>query len=188
VLAQGQSTIALPANTFVHSDPEMSVVVEAMLEDGEPLPTYVKFDPETMTFEIDGDAAFAAGDDRIVILLIGKDTQGNSASTIFVISVQEPEDSTEITDETGELLIPDGEAAAAEGDGEAETSEEEGEAPTEQEANEDPEQANGQNGENEQKQQTDGRKSLDLQLAQASRYNFGDRIEQLLEDIKSLFT
>ena len=36
--------------------------------------------------------------------------------------------------------------------------------------------------------QAAGRKNLDLQLEEASRYTFVQKLEQLLEDIKNLFT
>jgi hypothetical protein len=182
VLAEGESTIALPANTFEHTDPEQTVSVEATLEDGSPLPEYVVFDPDTMTFEVNGAEAMAAGEEQIVVLLVGKDTAGNSASGVFVINVDDVDEASasvaaEEQFQPGQQL-PTGDAQDLV---EGETLEEEALDGQEEEVDEQSE----REGSNE---QADGRKNLDLQLQEASRYNFVDRIEQLLEDIKNLFT
>ena len=180
ILAEGDSTIALPANTFEHTDPDQTVAVAATLEDGSPLPEYVDFDPDTMTFEINGDAAAAAGEEQIVVLLVGTDSSGNSASGMFVINV---EDVDQIMDLQGDQLLPgmEQQAPVAEGDEGGETGVDE--------TLESPEEEPGEQQEEESSEQlADGRKNLDLQLEQASRYNFVDRIEQLLEDVKNLFT
>jgi hypothetical protein len=186
VLSAGASTIALPVNTFEHSDPDRVVTVEATLEDGSPLPDYVDFDPESMTFQVDGQSAAAAGVEQIVILLVGKDDAGNSASGLFVISVEDIEEDAigdlqrvaspqPVEGEPPENVPPDDAVETDETDAAAAAGEvEEGER--------------AENDEEGREQQAEGRKNLDLQLEEASRYTLVDRIEQLMEDIKNLFT
>lgn len=185
VLSEGSSTIALPANTFEHSDPTQTITVTATLEDGSDLPGYVEFDEETMTFEVNGQAAAAAGDERIAILLIGQDVYGNSASGVFVIDVLDLEEAlADIVDDAEIPLISD----IKDGSPESEPQLEEPEYPGELELIEDEDQAATEENDDKTGQQADGKNKLDLQLEQASRYNIVDRIEQLLEDIKNLFT
>jgi hypothetical protein len=123
-------------------------------------------------------------------LLFGLDALGNIACDVLVINVLEVEEATAyivvdqqtpLVTETKEETPPSSEA----GD-EAQTGELQGLEEVEQFEEED--QANTESQEAEDKQQADGRKNLDLQLEQASRYNFVDRVEQLLDDIKNLFT
>jgi len=186
VLSAGASTIALPVNTFEHSDPDRVVTVEATLEDGSPLPDYVDFDPESMTFEVDGQAAAAAGVEQIVILLVGKDDVGNSASGLFVISVEDIEEDAigdvqrVASPQTVEGELPQNVPA----DDAPETEKIDAAAVTDEVE----EGERDENAEEGREQQAEGRKNLDLQLEEASRYTLVDRIEQLMEDIKNLFT
>ena len=91
VFSDSASTIALPSNTFEHLDPEARLIVEATLDDGSPLPEFVVFDPDSMTFEVDGVAAAAAGFDQVVVLITARDEAGNTANGMFVIEIVAPE-------------------------------------------------------------------------------------------------
>ena len=205
--AQGSSTIVLPSNTFVHTDPVALIRVEASLVDGSDLPEYIIFDPDTLSFEVDGEAAAAAGADEITILLTGRDAAGNSAFGVFVINLRDLEEDTEDETGVGELLSAvDARPAATEADGgeleesgdagSAATGAEDGaEDQTEADGNE-PEQsdakeseagqASAEDNEKDGQEQAASQKNFDLQLEQVSRNNFMDSIEQLLEDVKTL--
>ena len=204
---QGISTIVLPSNTFVHTDPVALIRVEASLVDGSDLPEYIIFDPDTLSFEVDGEAAAAAGADEITILLTGRDAAGNSAFGVFVINLRDLEEDTEDETGVGELLpAVDARPAATEADGgepeqsgdagSAATGAEDGaEDQTEADGNE-PEQsdakeseagqASAEDNEKDGQEQAASQKNFDLQLEQVSRNNFMDSIEQLLEDVKTL--
>ena len=194
--AQGSSTIVLPSNTFVHTDPVALIRVEASLVDGSDLPEYIIFDPDTLSFEVDGEAAAAAGTDEITILLTGRDAAGNSAFGVFVINLRDLEEDTEDETGVGELLpAVDARPAATEADGgEPEQSGDAGSAATgaedqtEADGNE-PEQSDAKESEAGQadgREQAAAQKNFDSQLEQVSRNNFMDSIEQLLEDVKTL--
>ena len=197
---QGISTIVLPSNTFVHTDPVALIRVEASLVDGSDLPEYIIFDPDTLSFEVDGEAAAAAGADEITILLTGRDAAGNSAFGVFVINLRDLEEDREDETNAGELLpAADARPAASDADGgepeqsgdagSAATGAEDGaEDQTEADANE-PEQSDAAASEAEQadgREQAAAQKNFDSQLEQVSRNNFMDSIEQLLEDVKTL--
>jgi len=118
--------------------------------------------------------------------LVGKDDAGNSASGLFVISVEDIEEDAigdaqrvaspqPVEGEPPENVPPDDAVETDETDAAAAAGEvEEGER--------------AENDEEGREQQAEGRKNLDLQLEEASRYTLVDRIEQLMEDIKNLFT
>ena len=172
--AQGNSTIVLPANTFVHADAGEPIKIAASLEDGSDLPEYVVFDPEALSFEVDGEAAVGVG--KISILLTAKDVAGNSASGVFVISIRDIEEATG----AGELpLASDASPAATEAEDQTEA---DGNEPEQSDA-EESEAGQASAGNNE---QAAAQKNLDLQLEQISRNNFVEPIEQLLEDVKTL--
>ncbi|MEE4192394.1 MAG: Ig-like domain-containing protein [Halieaceae bacterium] len=180
--AEGASTIALPSNTFEHSDPEETIYVEATLQDGGSLPEFVIFDPDTMTFEVDGAAAAEAGQTEISVLLVGRDDAGNSASGVFVISVGSLVEETAGTDA---LLPNEGDATSGDVQGAAVEIDE---ASNEELPLEENQAASDVNTAEEPQKQADGRENLDLQLEKASRYTFVEKLEQLLDDIKNLFT
>ena len=188
--AQGSSTIVLPANTFVHADAGEPIKVGASLEDGSDLPQYVVFDPEALSFQVDGEAAAGVGE--FTVLLTGTDAAGNSASGVFVISIRDIEEVIGAEDQTetdggepeqsdaGELPpASDARSAATDAENQTET---DGNEPEQSDAKEsEAGQASAENNE-----QAAGQKNFDLQLEQISRNNFVDSIEQLLEDVKTL--
>ena len=201
--AQGSSTIVLPSNTFVHVDPGTLIRVEASLEDGSDLPGYVIFDPDTLSFEVDGEAAAAAGVGELTVLLTGRDAAGNSDFGVFVINLRDVEEDTEDEPGAGQLpLAADASPAATEADGgELEESGDAGSAATDAEnqtetdgnepeqsdaATSEAGQASAENNEKDGQEQAAAQKNFDSQLEQVSRNNFMDSIEQLLEDVKTL--
>ena len=176
--AQGNSTIVLSANTFVHADAGEPIKIGASLEDGSDLPQYVVFDPEALSFEVDGEAAAAVGVGKISILLTGRDAAGNSASGVFVISIRDIEEATGAEDQTetdggepeqsdaGELPpASDARSAATDAENQTETGSNEPEQSDAKES--EAGQASAENDE-----QAAGQKNLDSQLDQASRNNF----------------
>ncbi len=182
VLAEGGATIALPANTFEHSNPDEELFIEATLIDGSALPSYVIFDADTMTFLIDGAAASAAGETEITIAVVGRDAAGNSANGVFVIQVESLEEMI-AESEKDEPVVSE----ASEKEGEAPVLELEPGADEELPVEEDQAAAE-DDSEGDEPKQADSRQNLDSQLEKASRYTLAHKIEQLLDDIKNLFT
>ena len=211
--AQGDSTIVLPTNTFVHADAGEPIKIGASLEDGSDLPEYVVFDPEALSFQVDGEAAATVGAGKISILLTAKDAAGNSASGAFVISIQDVEEATGAGElslvsavglkagraknptqadgdeleqsEAGELpLVSAVGLATVEGEDQDEADSDEPEQSDAEERG--TEQAGTEEHEKDTQQQAAAQKNLDLQLEQISRNNFVEPIEQLLEDIRVL--
>ena len=181
VLPQGGATIALPANTFEHSNPDEELFVEATLIDGSALPAYVTFDAEAMTFLVDGAAASEAGESEITIVVIGRDAAGNSASGVFVIQVESLEDMIAESEDDGPSI-----SESEESDRSSDPLD--SEAANTEEGVLDAEQADAQEAATEEQRQAETRENFDSQLEKASRYTFVEKIEQLLDDIKKLFT
>ena len=78
-VAAGQAMyIHLPAFTFTHSDLNAQITVEARLSNGRPLPAWLRFDPVTGTLLGQPPAGF---NQRLSIEVIGRDANGNRAST-----------------------------------------------------------------------------------------------------------
>ena len=82
----------LPPNAFEHTNPSEVITLEVRLSDGSQLPDYIKFDESNMSFEVDGRGASLSGQDSIVIRVIAKDSQGNSATSTFTIAFKETQD------------------------------------------------------------------------------------------------
>ncbi|MEM0955668.1 MAG: Ig-like domain-containing protein, partial [Pseudomonadota bacterium] len=181
VLAEGGATIALPANTFEHSNPGEELFVEATLIDGSALPAYVIFDAEAMTFVVDGAAASAAGETEITVVVVGRDAAGNSASGVFVIEVESLEELIAESEDDAPSVSDSDETLPSSNPLDLEAGET-------QEPVLDESQAEAQEAASEDQRQAKIRENLDSQLEKASRYTFVDKIEQLLDDIKNLFT
>jgi large repetitive protein len=74
---------------FSHTDNTVRLTFEAFQPNGEPLPQFVKFDPNTGTFKIDGDAANAANIDNLQIRVVASDPNGNQVSSTFEVKFAE---------------------------------------------------------------------------------------------------
>jgi hypothetical protein len=102
VSSDGVATIALPPNTFQHTDPAENVKVEALLSDGSPLPSFITFDAENLEFQVNAEAARELGVKAVDVKIIGRDSQGNEAAGLFrIVILQEDLDEEEIP-------VPDG--------------------------------------------------------------------------------
>ena len=79
-----QSSIALPFDTFTHSDPNATIVLAAKLADGRALPNWVSFDPRTGTFKVQAPAGYV-GD--LEVEVSARDDKGNEVKTRFKLTV-----------------------------------------------------------------------------------------------------
>lgn len=75
-----------PYDAFVHTDPTALVILAARQANGDHLPSWVWFNPQTGKFEVMAPAKFR-GD--VTVKLLARDSQGREASTLFRISVGE---------------------------------------------------------------------------------------------------
>jgi Putative Ig domain len=84
VLPEINTTFQVPRTIFRHSNPSERLAFEARRPDGEPLPSWLRFDPETLTFTGTPPASAQGGLD---VVILAKDTRGNQASAPFRITV-----------------------------------------------------------------------------------------------------
>jgi hypothetical protein len=70
-------SFTLPKDTFKHSDPKVSVALEARGEDGRALPKWLTFEPGTRRFT----GKPPQGMEKFVVMVIARDNLGNEAST-----------------------------------------------------------------------------------------------------------
>ena len=70
-------SFTLPKDTFKHGDPKATVVLEARLADGKPLPDWLTFDPGTGRFT----GRAPDGVQEIELRVIARDTSGGEAAT-----------------------------------------------------------------------------------------------------------
>jgi hypothetical protein len=83
--AAGQAlSIFLPASTFMHSDFNAQLTVEARLSDGRPLPAWLRFDPATGIFSGRPPAGVSQ---RLTIEVIARDAEGRMVRTQLEIQV-----------------------------------------------------------------------------------------------------
>jgi hypothetical protein len=82
-------------NAFEHSNPNEHLRFIATLQDGSPLPGFIRFDSESKTFVFDADAAHAAHVKKLVIKVTVKDTHNNVAVATFDVNFEEPDESGE---------------------------------------------------------------------------------------------
>jgi hypothetical protein len=74
-------SFTLPKDTFKHADPKTTVVLEARMGDGKPLPDWLSFDPGTGRFT----GRAPQGVQEIEIRVVARDTSGAEAATIVVL-------------------------------------------------------------------------------------------------------
>ena len=79
-----QGSIALPIDTFTHSDPAASITLAARLSDGQPLPSWVSFDPRTGTFKVVAPAGYVG---ELDVEVSARDNKGNEVKTKFRLTV-----------------------------------------------------------------------------------------------------
>jgi hypothetical protein len=77
-------SFTLPKDTFKHSDPKVSVALEARGEDGRALPKWLTFEPGTSRFT----GKPPQGLDKLVVVVVARDNTGNEASTKVTLKFQ----------------------------------------------------------------------------------------------------
>ncbi len=82
-----QVNLQVPADTFVHSNINETVILQATLADGRPLPSWLLFDGKSgaLTGEVPADWR-----DDLVIRVVARDSQGREAMAMMRIKVSEP--------------------------------------------------------------------------------------------------
>jgi hypothetical protein len=84
VIPEQAATIAVPPNVFRHTNGNENLTYEARRPDGSPLPQWLAFDARNLTFH--GKAPNTARG-AVDIVIVAKDTKGNSAEAQFKILV-----------------------------------------------------------------------------------------------------
>ncbi|PCJ40589.1 MAG: hypothetical protein COA71_10105, partial [SAR86 cluster bacterium] len=88
ILGSGESVFPI-ANAFQHTDPSETLIITATLEDGSPLPDYIRYDESSQQFILDADMANALGIESETVLVTAEDSRGNSTNARFnVFSVE----------------------------------------------------------------------------------------------------
>jgi hypothetical protein len=77
-------SFTLPKDTFKHSDPKVSVVLEARGADGRALPDWLNFEPGTGRFTGKPPEGLA----QFVVIIFARDNTGNEASTKVELKFQ----------------------------------------------------------------------------------------------------
>jgi hypothetical protein len=74
-------SFTLPKDTFKHADPKATVVLEARMGDGKPLPAWLSFDPGTGRFT----GRAPDGVQEVEVRVVARDTSGGEAATKVVL-------------------------------------------------------------------------------------------------------
>ena len=82
----GTAKVTMPADAFIHSKQEAVVKLEAKQVDNSNLPSWVKFDSQTGSFEVNAPANFKG---KIDVKVNARDDDGREATVIFRIFVGE---------------------------------------------------------------------------------------------------
>jgi VCBS repeat-containing protein len=78
------SSFAVPYDAFAHSDPSERILLSAGLANGQGLPSWVRFDPQSGKFEFQAPAGYH-GD--LTVKVVARDTQGREATLLFRFTV-----------------------------------------------------------------------------------------------------
>ena len=89
IIEDQQTVIQVPPDIFVDSDPNQQLVYDAKLPDGTPLPSWLHFDANNLTFE-GTPPLFSRG--RVEITITAKDQYGNTAEASFSILIGQKEE------------------------------------------------------------------------------------------------
>ncbi|OZI61960.1 Ig-like domain-containing protein [Bordetella genomosp. 11] len=84
VAPAGRIEVSIPSDAFAHTDPNAAIQLAARLQDGRPLPAWVRFDSRAGKFVVDAPSGMS-GD--IAIRVIARDGAGNEAATVFHVRV-----------------------------------------------------------------------------------------------------
>ncbi|MEN9904282.1 MAG: hypothetical protein RLZZ555_847, partial [Pseudomonadota bacterium] len=75
-----QTSFALPADAFVHTQPDALLSLSAKQADGSDLPNWIQFDPQSRTFLVNPPAGFRG---EIKIVVKARDSEGREATAPF---------------------------------------------------------------------------------------------------------
>ncbi|MBU3654665.1 MAG: hypothetical protein FGM44_16435 [Limnohabitans sp.] len=78
--------ISIPYDAFMHSKQDAIVKLQAKQGDDAPLPAWVKFDPQTGSFDVTPPANFKG---RVELKVIARDEDGREATSVFRLFVGE---------------------------------------------------------------------------------------------------
>lgn len=79
-----RSSISIPLDAFVHTDPNAQVTLSARLANGQALPAWIRFDPQAGTFSVTP----PPGAQRdMVVRVIARDNQGREVTAVFRIRI-----------------------------------------------------------------------------------------------------
>jgi hypothetical protein len=81
LLADSMFTFALPKNTFKHADAKASVVLEARMDSGQPMPDWLSFDAGSGRFS----GRAPQGVQELQIRVIARDSTGGEAAAKIVL-------------------------------------------------------------------------------------------------------
>jgi large repetitive protein len=84
--ANKPATFALPADAFVHTKADATVIITAKMADGRDLPQWVQFDARSGTFQMSPPQGF---DEELQIKVTARDSEGREAAAIFKLTVGE---------------------------------------------------------------------------------------------------
>jgi hypothetical protein len=74
------ASFSLPADAFVHTKADASILLTAKLVDGQDLPAWIRFDPRSGTFQINPPPGLV---EELRINVTARDGEGREASSIF---------------------------------------------------------------------------------------------------------
>jgi VCBS repeat-containing protein len=101
-------SMTVPADAFAHTQPNATVRLVAVLQDGRPLPTWVQFNSQTGQFTGEVPQGLHG---ELKIKLIARDLGGREAVALFRINVgQQGSSQRDAVKSTGELRAPAGKA------------------------------------------------------------------------------
>ncbi|MCQ4296031.1 VCBS domain-containing protein [Pseudomonas stutzeri] len=79
-----QTSFSVPYDAFAHTDPNERILLSATQANGQPLPGWVRFDPQSGKFELSAPANYRG---EITIKIVARDSQGREASSLFRFNV-----------------------------------------------------------------------------------------------------
>jgi hypothetical protein len=98
--------VQVPEGTFRHTDPQAPLIYEAGLAGGDPLPNWLSFDPQSLTFT---GTPPVGTEGTLEIALTARDPEGNEATASFRLIITRNNENNENTD--GEPPPPQGPVA-----------------------------------------------------------------------------
>ena len=79
-----QTSFSVPYDAFAHTDPNERILLSATQANGQPLPSWVRFDPQSGKFELAAPSGYRG---ELTIKVVARDSQGREASSLFRFNV-----------------------------------------------------------------------------------------------------